>query len=179
MLQEEKLVSYTSKHIPRKSNGRPRTLAERMHQAIDLASGTNVPVNANSTITGSYGSTNVIAGTPSQMISDPTGIFSGLTPYGVDFDLTSPGVVLQQYTTSSSSFAINTYEGYDSSTSTSYKAGTNTAKTYSQTISSYFGTSAATYTGSYANDVVCLNGNNASTCVTGLDFFMYNDIVTD
>lgn len=130
MLQEEKIVSFTHTHIPRKSN-LPKSFSERMRQAIDLASGTSVPVNANSTFSGSYGSTAVAVGTPAQMISDPTG-FMGDFAYGLDFDLAASGTVIQKYVTETlDPFLITTYAGYNPSTSTSYKAGTNTAVTYS------------------------------------------------
>jgi hypothetical protein len=130
MLQEEKLVSFTSTHYPRNSKVLAKTFGERMKQAINLASsGTTVPVQTNSSIFGEYGSNTVAIGTPAQLVSDPQGSLMVYEVGTVNFDLVNAGSVIQKYATNS--FTLQNYEGYDSSTSTSYKAGSNSAITYS------------------------------------------------
>jgi hypothetical protein len=130
MLQEEKLVSFTSTHYPRNSKVLAKTFGDRMKQAINLASsGTTVPVQTNSSIFGEYGSNTVAIGTPAQLVSDPQGSLMVYEVGTVNFDLVNAGSVIQKYATNS--FTLQNYEGYDSSTSTSYKAGSNSAITYS------------------------------------------------
>ena len=177
MLQEEKLVSFTSTHYPRNSKVLAKTFGDRMKQAINLASsGTTIPVSANSSIFGEYGSNTVAIGTPAQLVSNPQGnaLFSDWNT--VNFDLVNSGSIIQKYVTNS--LTLQDGAGYDSSTSTSYKAGSNTAATYSEVNVDYNGAYTVTYTGSYANDKVCLNGNNDATCVNGFDFFVYDSFVS-
>jgi len=86
-------------------------------------------VQTNSSTFGEYGSNTVAIGTPAQLVSDPQGSLMVYEVGTVNFDLVNAGSVIQKYATNS--FTLQNYEGYDSSTSTSYKAGSNSAITYS------------------------------------------------
>jgi hypothetical protein len=102
MLQEEKLVSFTSTHYPRNSKVLAKTFGDRMKQAINLASsGTTVPVQTNSSTFGEYGSNTVAIGTPAQLVSNPQGNALLSEWNTVNFDLVNAGSVIQKYVTNS------------------------------------------------------------------------------